>query len=104
MFSFLTRDSDGCDANGVKSGDGGSRDVEMADASTTPQNNSSGNDSGAAAKKMSSKSNRELHVGHFALNHRRDDMEVVSPFNHKTGLYVRYSPLTHLHPLSAFGE
>mmetsp|Transcript_7690 Transcript_7690/g.18891 ORF Transcript_7690/g.18891 Transcript_7690/m.18891 type:complete len:469 (-) Transcript_7690:552-1958(-) len=92
----ITRDSDGGDANGsAKSGDGGSRDVEMADASTTPQNGG-GASSGAAAKKSSTKSNRDLHVGHFALNYRRDNMEVVSPFNNKTGLYEDWDLLENI--------
>ena len=67
----------------------------MADASTTPQNGG-GASSGAAAKKSSTKSNRDLHVGHFALNYRRDNMEVVSPFNNKTGLYEDWDLLENI--------
>ena len=57
----------------------------MADASTTPKTNGTSakpSDSAAAAPA----SGRDLHVGHFALNYRRDGMEVVSPFDVKTGL------------------
>ena len=54
-----------------------------ADASTTPKKESDG---GSKSKANGSDATRDLYVGHFALNYRRENMEVVSPFDEETGL------------------
>ncbi|QDZ24985.1 actin [Chloropicon primus] len=76
-----TRDTNG--KSGQNGAQAGGRDVEMAeagaDASTTPKKE-------GEASKAGNKSDRDLFVGHFALNYRRDGMEVLSPFEQKTGL------------------
>lgn len=77
---------DASDANGSKKGENGASngDVEMADASGTPKSDG-GQDKGTSVL-PGKQSDRNLYVGHFALNYRRDHMDVLSPFDPKTGL------------------
>ena len=83
----ITRDKDGAAEAKANGGAGDARDVEMAeagaDASTTPKKESDG---GSKSKANGSDATRDLYVGHFALNYRRENMEVVSPFDEETGL------------------
>lgn len=75
------------DANGGSKDDGdGARDVEMADASTTPADKKANGSKEEDKDKTPKKKKGDYLVGHFALNYRRDGMDVLSPFDSKSGL------------------